>query len=181
MTAGEIRLLEEGVPGEVRILEEGDRVLHAPPPLAWLCFHCGETFTESKAAEDHFGRSEYSKPACQIDAAEFREMEERMRRYNDEDSDMHRQIGGMQSDHAIALQREEEKGYARGLRDAMREEAKGYARGLLAAARLLDPELPAWWATEAGQCQRQAQCQCGGDTPRVREACASWRPRRGPR
>lgn len=95
-----------------------------PEPQAepkWRCFHCDEAFTEAEDAETHFGKSEHSQPACQIDAAEYRAMEERMRRYNEEDSDLHRTMYGMQSDHQTALQREEEKGYARGLKDGMVE------------------------------------------------------------
>jgi hypothetical protein len=89
----------------------------AEPTVPWRCFHCDATFTDSAEAQDHFGRSEYSQPACQIDAKEYRAMEERMRRYNDEDSDLHRTMYGMQADHSQALMREEEKGYARGLKD----------------------------------------------------------------
>jgi hypothetical protein len=87
----------------------------------WKCFHCGESFTIVAEAEAHFGRSEHSQPACQIDAATYRAMQERMHRYNREDSDLHRQIARMESDHRQALQREEETGYAKGLRDARLE------------------------------------------------------------
>lgn len=89
-------------------------------PVAWRCFHCDEVFSTSDDAKVHFGPTEYSTPACQINAAEYREMKERMRRYNDEDADIHRQMYGMQGEHATALIREEEKGYARGLADAKR-------------------------------------------------------------
>lgn len=92
--------------------------------VKWRCFHCDEIFTTSEAATEHFGRSEYQKPGCQIDIAEYRAMEQRMKRYNEEDSDMHRQIYGMQSDHSQALLREEEKGYARGLVDAYKYRPK---------------------------------------------------------
>ncbi len=83
----------------------------------WRCFHCDESFTDATAAETHFGKSESSRPACQLDAAEYRAMEERMRRYNDEDSDLHREIHRIESRYQQALQREEEAGYARGLKD----------------------------------------------------------------
>lgn len=85
----------------------------------WRCFHCDETFTDSDAAAEHFGRSEFQQPACQIDIAEYRKMEEVNRRHCEEDTDLHRTMYAMQSDHQIALRREEEKGYARGLKDAV--------------------------------------------------------------
>lgn len=81
----------------------------------WRCFHCDETFTDEAAARLHFGTSLMHSPACTIDVAEYRAMEARMKLYNEEDSDLHREIAGMQSTHRTALRREEEKGYARGL------------------------------------------------------------------
>ncbi|MFM0608743.1 hypothetical protein PQR05_29855 [Paraburkholderia sediminicola] len=83
----------------------------------WRCFHCSEAFTDTESAALHFGKSERQNPICTVDAAEYRAMEQRMIRYNEEDSDMHRQIYGMQAKHATELRREEEKGYARGLAD----------------------------------------------------------------
>jgi hypothetical protein len=38
-----------------------------------------------------------------------------------EDTELHREIYRLKADHATALRREEEKGYARGLRDARQE------------------------------------------------------------
>jgi len=84
----------------------------------WRCFHCDETFTDDAAARLHFGTSLMHSPACTIDVAEYRAMEARMQRYNEEDSDLHREIAAMQSTHQTALRREEEKGYARGLEAA---------------------------------------------------------------
>jgi hypothetical protein len=92
--------------------------LPAPPPTGWWrCFHCDLSFTDPDAAEAHFGRSEMQEPSCQIDAAKYREMEERVRSCNDEDSDLHRRMYRMESDHQQALRSEEEAGYAKGLRD----------------------------------------------------------------
>jgi hypothetical protein len=129
---------------EARALEIGWRPLYATPPnqeprAEWRCFHCGETFTEEAAAEEHFGRSERQEPVCKIDAAEYRAMEERMRRYNDEDSDLHRQIYRMQSEHQVALRREEEAGYAKGLRDGRQE-----PRAVIAESEPSDDEIVAW-------------------------------------
>jgi hypothetical protein len=57
-------------------------------------------------------------PACAIDIAEYRRMEGVHRRHCDDDTDLHRQIARMESDHQRALMRAEEDGYAKGLRDA---------------------------------------------------------------
>lgn len=81
----------------------------------WTCFHCSESFTDAAAAQEHFGKSERQEPGCKIDIAKYREMEERVRRCDEEDSDVHREMHGMASRHQQALRREEEKGYARGL------------------------------------------------------------------
>lgn len=88
-------------------------------PQEWRCFHCGEAFTDARFAALHFGGSERQNPVCSIDAAEYRAMEQRMIRYNEEDSDLHRDIYGLQARHATELRREEERGYARGLTDAI--------------------------------------------------------------
>ena len=83
--------------------------------LMWTCFHCGESFTERGDAELHFGKNELCSSACRIDIAEYRQMEARMRSYNQDDSDMHRQLYAQESRHLLALRREEESGYAKGL------------------------------------------------------------------
>lgn len=83
--------------------------------VGWRCFHCGETFTDSHAATLHFGTTEIQSPACAIDIAEYRAMEVRMRDYNNEDTELHREIASLRRKHAAELRREEEKGYARGL------------------------------------------------------------------
>jgi hypothetical protein len=98
-------------------------------PKVWRCFHCDEVLTSEVDARAHFGSREGSEPACRIKAAgEFallqalRNAEDELARYRNEDSDVLRAIWSMQADHAQALRREEEKGYARGLRDAAAEE-----------------------------------------------------------
>ena len=87
----------------------------------WKCFHCGENCKTREQAALHFGGTEREVPICTIDAAKYREMEERMHQYNEEDSELHRRMRGMECEHAVALRREEEKGYALGL-DAYRDE-----------------------------------------------------------
>lgn len=96
--------------------DEGETYM--PPAHGWTCFHCGETFHGQQAARLHFGASVHDEPKCQISAHRLRAMEAELRRYRDEDTDLHREIARLQADHAIALRREEEKGYARGLEDA---------------------------------------------------------------
>jgi len=100
-----------------------DGLLAVAPMLAaqnkteWRCFHCDEVFVTVDSAQEHFGKSMTCTSACQIDVAEYRVMEQRMQRYNEEDSELHRAMYGMRNQHQLELQREEEKGYARGLRD----------------------------------------------------------------
>lgn len=90
----------------------------------WRCFHCDESFADRAAARDRFGRTEYSQPACHINAAEYREMKERMRRYNNEDSDLHRELHAAESRRRVDVRRAEEVGYARGLADAQKYPAE---------------------------------------------------------
>ncbi|MFJ3047015.1 hypothetical protein ACIPEN_14385 [Herbaspirillum chlorophenolicum] len=87
-------------------------------PVPWRCFHCDETFDTPDAAALHFGTHQMHSPACLINIEEYRAMEKRMESYNQEDADIHREMAGLRSKHAHDLQREEIKGYERGLRDA---------------------------------------------------------------
>lgn len=87
--------------------------------LPWRCFHCDETFTDAKEAALHFGTTQAQKPACQLNLKWLRYVERQLERYRDEDTDLHRQMHAMASRHQTELRREEEKGYARGLRDGM--------------------------------------------------------------
>lgn len=86
---------------------------------SWRCFHCDEVFKNAISAREHFGTGLLCQPACQIDAAAFREMEMQLARYRDEDTDLHRQIRQLESEHQTALRRAEESGYSKGLRDGM--------------------------------------------------------------
>lgn len=87
-------------------------------PDGWRCFHCDAAFIDAKQAALHFGTKLRHDPVCQVSAERLRELELQLERYQEEDTDLHRQIYRMQAQHATALRREEEKGYARGLRDA---------------------------------------------------------------
>lgn len=91
------------------------------PKHGWVCFHCGEhfpgTFAGQQKARHHFGDCPIEQPACQIDARAFRSMQDMVHRYQAEDTELHREIYKLKAEHYSALQREEEKGYARGLVD----------------------------------------------------------------
>lgn len=98
------------------------------PTRSWRCFHCDELFLDEKKALAHFGASEMREPICHMTPEQIREMEEELDGYRDEDTALHRQIASMRADHATALRVEEEKGYARGLRDARMEGIEPIAR-----------------------------------------------------
>ncbi|CAJ6623501.1 Uncharacterised protein [Burkholderia pseudomallei] len=95
----------------------GEQQVEPASTARWRCFHCDEVFDDRDAAALHFGTTERQVPACTIDVAEYRAMEQRMSRYNEEDTDLHREIYRLQARHQSDLRREEEKGYARGLAD----------------------------------------------------------------
>jgi hypothetical protein len=102
-----------------------------PMPLdGWVCFFCGGRFTTPGAARDHFGADQLAMAGCQIKAGEehgllmaLRKAEEALRRFRDDDSDKDREMRAMADRHRQELIREEEKGYARGLRDGRAEAA----------------------------------------------------------
>ena len=98
-----------------------DRKIH------WRCFHCGATFTKAQErwAREHFGDDQDATPVCHIRLAGeaalitlLRKQERELARYRAEDSNTLRALWSMQADHRTALKREEEAGYAKGLRDA---------------------------------------------------------------
>lgn len=84
----------------------------------WRCFHCDEVFNDHASALEHFGPSQYTAAACQVDIAEYRRMEEVHRSHCEEDTDADRAIHSLRSDMNIAVKRAEEDGYAKGLLDA---------------------------------------------------------------
>jgi len=96
--------------------------------MTWRCFHCNMEFVTTKAARLHFGSSERQSPACTIDVAEYRAMELRMHRYNEEDADIHRQMHAQSSAHQQALRREEERGYSKGIADVAGVVRAAFAR-----------------------------------------------------
>lgn len=121
------------------------------PTRSWRCFHCDELFLDEEKARLHFGSSEMREPICHMTPEEIREMEKELDGYRDEDTALHRQIVSMRADHATALRAEEEKGYARGLRDARLEGIEPIARetatliiqGIVAMGKAMTEEQPA--------------------------------------
>lgn len=98
--------------------------------IHWRCFHCGDAFTraQERHAREHFGRDCNQEPVCLIRTAgegalltALRNAQDELDRYRAEDSDLMRALWSMQADHAAALKREEEHGYAKGLADARLE------------------------------------------------------------
>lgn len=86
-------------------------------PKEWRCFHCDALFRDYENARAHFGESERYEPICTMSPNAIREMEAELDSYRAEDTALHRQIHAMAADHATKLREEEEKGYARGLKD----------------------------------------------------------------
>jgi hypothetical protein len=119
--------------GENAITTERDELVerdtYPQPEHGWTCFHCGETFHAVGLAAVHFGSLIDGEPACRLNqkerglAFQLRQAEEQLARYRAEDSDTDRAMHAMRADHVTELKREEEKGYARGLRDGLEHSA----------------------------------------------------------
>ncbi len=99
-------------------LSTGEAIQSASAATPWRCFHCDESFDNAYAAQLHFGSSERQQPACTIDTAHLRELEAELSRYREEDTDLHQEIRRLYVSNVEAVRKAEEKGYARGLRDA---------------------------------------------------------------
>lgn len=88
----------------------------------WKCFHCDYEARTREEAVLHFGHEESCVTACLIDIGRYREMDRKYQRilYDlaGETAACHNDLYRMQADYEQRLIREEEKGYARGLRDA---------------------------------------------------------------
>lgn len=87
------------------------------PAIEWRCFHCDEVFADQSSAAIHFGTHVRHYPVCTIDAAKYREMELLVERHQEEDGPIHRLMHRQASEHAQALRRAEEAGYAKALKD----------------------------------------------------------------
>jgi hypothetical protein len=87
-------------------------------PTSWRCFHCNEVFTDAESAALHFGSKQSQDSICTLDATNLRKIESQLESYQEEDTDLHREINKAKCEYQLALQRAEEAGYARGLKDA---------------------------------------------------------------
>jgi hypothetical protein len=127
-----VRLLNEAEGGAI----SDDPNYNAIPAAGWTCFHCGEhfppTFGGQRAARAHFGPQPDDEPGCVMQlGSEDKRILQRLRwaddeltRYRAEDSDKDREMAGLRSDHARALIREEERGYAKGVQDSRKQFAE---------------------------------------------------------
>lgn len=97
------------------------------PAHEWRCFHCDEVFTNPEHAQEHFGREESSAPACKIRGSEghlityIRRLEAELATYRNDSDLITRAWMAKEAEHSEALRREEEKGYARGVRDMTKQ------------------------------------------------------------
>lgn len=101
----------------------------------WRCFHCDEVFTDPKSAANHFGVDHIGDETlcqmAQVDGGIARviaDLAEELQRYRSEDNTSYREFYALGADHSQALRREEEKGYARGMKDARAEAVEECAK-----------------------------------------------------
>lgn len=119
------------------------------PAREWRCFHCAEVFTTEEDAGQHFGVDQTATCACVLKEERplimlIREQEAELRQYRAEESASYRGFYELGASHAVALRREEEKGYARGLRDARAEPVSDeeIQAGVDAMIEALDKPIP---------------------------------------
>lgn len=104
--------------------------IHGSKFEGWQCFHCGEIFTTVGGASDHFGADPTKEPGCliKVKVGDERGLEMELRKVEGERDLLRFQIANgtteiensvqeMLTNHRIALRKEEEKGYAKGLDD----------------------------------------------------------------
>ncbi|WP_197689302.1 hypothetical protein [Bradyrhizobium erythrophlei] len=147
--AGETELARVWTKIEAIRAKQAQKPKHSPLPglsvMPWRCFHCDEVFTDEAAAREHFGISEMEIPGCKLNALEggllgiVRRQEEQLEQYHREDTASYREFYALGADHYRALRSEEEKGYARGLKDARQETEAENVRLRAALARSKDP------------------------------------------
>lgn len=95
--------------------------------IHWRCFHCGDAFTKAQEqhARAHFGADESALPVCQMRLpGEYhllnilRKQEDELHAFYAEDTELWRALHAQAADHAQALRREEERGFAKGVAEA---------------------------------------------------------------
>lgn len=96
---------------------------HTGEQAGWTCFHCGEHFITHTHAKLHFGIPHSgAQPACVIKAEQglvkyIRELEFRLGKAMEEDSDVLRDLALQRCEKANAVAVAEELGYSRGLQE----------------------------------------------------------------
>lgn len=88
----------------------------------WRCFHCDTVFRSEHEAGIHFGADVAGTCACVLPHEQhlvehIRDLESQLESYRTESDQIMRSIMTLEAEHQVALRREEEKGYERGLRD----------------------------------------------------------------
>lgn len=111
--------------------------------VRWRCFHCGETFTkhQKRWAREHFGANCMETPVCLMRVpgegsllTALRRAQDELAGYRSEDTDLMRALVAQASDHAAALRKAEEDGYAKALRDIEAGKVeRDHARRIVAA------------------------------------------------
>lgn len=92
----------------------------------WRCFHCDEVFTRMECAKEHFGLHEGCEPGCveRLKGGDVgllrrvRDLEQQLVSFLNETGAVEAYVQGLKADHAVALRREEERGYSKGVQDA---------------------------------------------------------------
>lgn len=113
--------------GGTFFLADIDAALAESGRTTWRCFHCDETFDSEHAAHIHFGCDETRQPGCIEKVAggelglltRIRELEQVLIPFLAETSAVEVYVQALRADHAIALRREEERGYDKGLADGL--------------------------------------------------------------
>lgn len=119
---------QRGVAGEAGMSRTNAQV-HGCAFEGWQCFHCGEILTTVGEAQEHFGFTQTSDPACRIKLGAERGLLAALRKaeksaadawliIHNESSEAAKAVSQMQSRHADQFRVAEELGYERGLRDA---------------------------------------------------------------
>jgi len=106
-------------------MSESKKVRCEVPENGWTCFHCGETFHDVAAAAQHFGNDLTADPGCVMKlrggepglVTEMRQLLEELRRYQEDDQPIMRELYALGSKHAGECRKLEEQGYEKGLAD----------------------------------------------------------------
>jgi hypothetical protein len=90
----------------------------------WRCFHCDTLFRNEHEAGIHFGADVAGTCACVLPheghlVEHIRDLEGQLAVYRSESDKVLQSIMTLEAEHKIALRREEERGYERGLRDGL--------------------------------------------------------------